>query len=69
MLGWSWVISGNRPLNFFREGGAPESVYRPPEARGLRKTLGFFKQLGKVREGLGFFWKFESFRKFFEQTS
>ena len=56
---------------FFREGGgldptfggpsATESGYSAPEARGLRKNLGFFKQPGTVREGLGFFWKIEFF--------
>ena len=49
----------------------PVSRPKPPKvgtARGMRavyKKMGFFKQLGTVREGSGFFWKIELFRKIF----
>lgn len=44
-------------------GGGPKArknEAHPPEVRGLRKILGFFKIMGMVKEGLRFFenWNF-----------
>lgn len=70
------AISVGRPPNFFLRGWgshfwgprAPKSEYRVPEARGLRKFLGFY-QIGYDERVLGIFLENWTLQKIFDQPS